>query len=117
VVPQRIYYVRGDFQDPEAYKALKEQIAEGGKNPQRAGEPFLLPGGRAAIFRRSGAATRRGRAGAGGQWPLGRVIIEKPFGRDLDSARALNREIKQILEEADLSASIITWARRRCRTS
>jgi glucose-6-phosphate 1-dehydrogenase len=28
-----------------------------------------------------------------------RVIIEKPFGRDLDSARALNREIRQVLNE------------------
>src|SRR5580704_2768720 len=25
---ERIYYVRGDFQDPEAYKRLEQQIAE-----------------------------------------------------------------------------------------
>jgi glucose-6-phosphate 1-dehydrogenase len=28
-----------------------------------------------------------------------RVVIEKPFGRDLQSARALNAEIKQVLDE------------------
>ena len=30
---KRIYYVRGDFQDAEAYKALKGQIADGGERP------------------------------------------------------------------------------------
>jgi glucose-6-phosphate 1-dehydrogenase len=35
-----------------------------------------------------------------GRWR--RVIIEKPFGRDLDSARALNKEIKSILEEKQI---------------
>jgi glucose-6-phosphate 1-dehydrogenase len=32
-----------------------------------------------------------------GQWR--RVIIEKPFGRDLESARALNAEVRQVLKE------------------
>ena len=31
-----------------------------------------------------------------------RVIIEKPFGRDLDTARALNREIRQVLDEKQI---------------
>src|SRR5216684_968021 len=35
-------------------------------------------------------------------WQWRRVIIEKPFGRDLDSARALNAEIKQVLEEPQI---------------
>jgi glucose-6-phosphate 1-dehydrogenase len=33
----------------------------------------------------------------GGQWR--RVVIEKPFGHDLESARALNRQIGQVLSE------------------
>ncbi len=32
-----------------------------------------------------------------GHWR--RVVIEKPFGRDLDSARALNRDIRKVLTE------------------
>ncbi|HEV2123125.1 MAG TPA: glucose-6-phosphate dehydrogenase, partial [Chloroflexota bacterium] len=31
-----------------------------------------------------------------------RVIVEKPFGHDLDSARALNREISQVLNERQI---------------
>jgi glucose-6-phosphate 1-dehydrogenase len=32
-----------------------------------------------------------------GSWR--RLVIEKPFGHDLESARALNEEIKQVLSE------------------
>jgi glucose-6-phosphate 1-dehydrogenase len=35
-----------------------------------------------------------------GHWR--RVVIEKPFGRDLESARALNAEIKQVLDERQI---------------
>ena len=46
-----------------------------------------------------------------------RVIIEKPFGRDLVSAQALNVEIsKRISTRARSSASTTTSARRRSRT-
>src|SRR5205807_4081399 len=31
-----------------------------------------------------------------------RVVIEKPFGRDVQSARQLNRDIKQVLEEKQI---------------
>ena len=30
------------------------------------------------------------------------MIIEKPFGRDLDSARALNRELLEVMEEKQI---------------
>src|SRR5262249_60810442 len=35
-----------------------------------------------------------------GKWA--RVIVEKPFGRDVDSAKELNRELKQILNEQQI---------------
>ena len=45
-----------------------------------------------------------------------RVIIEKPFGHDLDVA-ALNADIlKRLRERQTAVVSTITWARRRCRT-
>ncbi len=34
--------------------------------------------------------------------PWSRVVIEKPFGRDLASARALNRDISQVLDESQI---------------
>ena len=45
-----------------------------------------------------------------------RVIIEKPFGHDLDSAKVLNRQLLKVAWNNRSIASIITWAKRRCRT-
>jgi glucose-6-phosphate 1-dehydrogenase len=98
----RIYYVRGDFQDPEAFKALKTQIATVEKTHNVPGNHFyylaVAPRFFGAVVRQLGAAGLAQEAN--GRWA--RVIIEKPFGRDLESARALNIEIKQILEEKQI---------------
>jgi glucose-6-phosphate 1-dehydrogenase len=98
----RIYYVRGDFQDPEGYKLLKSQIAEVEKTHHVPGNHFyylaVAPRFFGEVVRQLGAAGLAQESN--GHWA--RVIIEKPFGRDLDSARDLNREIKQILEERQI---------------
>jgi len=98
----RLYYVRGDFQDPEGFKALKGQIAAVEKTHNVPGNHFYYLAVAPRFF---GEVVRQlDKAGlaqeSNGRWA--RVIIEKPFGRDLDSARDLNREIKQILEERQI---------------
>jgi glucose-6-phosphate 1-dehydrogenase len=102
LVPQAALLCARRFPGPRGFKRLKEPNCRGGKDPQRAGQPFLLPGGRAAFF---GEVVRQlGAAGlaqeANGRWA--RVIIEKPFGRDLDSARALNARSSKSWRKADL---------------
>ena len=53
---------------------------------------------------------------ASGGWR--RVVVEKPFGRDLDSARATNASGRQRVHRAPTcSGSTTTWARRLFRTS
>ncbi|SPE62786.1 Glucose-6-phosphate 1-dehydrogenase [Verrucomicrobia bacterium] len=96
---KRIYYVRGDFKDPACYQRLKEQLAEVEQTHRTQGNYFYYLAVAPAFF---GEIVRQlGTAGlaqeSAGHWR--RVVIEKPFGRDLDSARALNAEIKQVLEE------------------
>jgi len=41
------------------------------------------------------------------------VIVEKPFGRDLASARELNRVARSVFPEDSISGSIISSVRRR----
>jgi glucose-6-phosphate 1-dehydrogenase len=98
----RIYYVRGDFQDPAAYANLKSQIATVEKTHNVPGNHFyylaVAPRFFGEVVRQLGAAGLTQESSA--RWA--RVIIEKPFGRDLDSARDLNREIKHILEEKQI---------------
>lgn len=101
-IRQRLYYVSGDFQDPKAYESLKELIAQVTKAHDTQGNCLYYlataPSFFSEIIRRLGAAglTRED------QGPWRRVVIEKPFGRDLESARALNAEIKQVLSEQQI---------------
>jgi glucose-6-phosphate 1-dehydrogenase len=99
---KRIYYVRGDFQDAAAYELLKAQIAVVEKTHAVPGNHFyylaVAPRFFGEVVRQLGAAGLADQVN--GRWA--RVIIEKPFGRDLESARALNCEIKQTLEERQI---------------
>jgi glucose-6-phosphate 1-dehydrogenase len=99
---KRIYYLRGDFQDPNTFKQLKEQIATVETNHNVSGNHFyylaVAPRFFGEVVRQLGAAGLS--TETAGRWA--RVIIEKPFGRDLESAKALNREVKQILEEPQI---------------
>ena len=99
---ERIYYVRGDFSDVNAYQDLKKQLAEIGSKHKTQGNLFyylaVAPRFFSEIVKQLGAAGMTEEQN--GQWR--RVIIEKPFGHDLESARALNADIKKVLEERQI---------------
>jgi len=96
---ERLYYLPGDFQDPKYYQQLKPLLAQVDEKHGTQGNYFYYLATTPALF---GEVVRQlGGAGlaeeTGGHWR--RIVFEKPFGHDLDSARALNREIKQVLAE------------------
>jgi len=99
---ERIYYVQGDFQDSTAYEKLKTQIAAAEKAHSTQGNRFFYLAVSPKFF--APVAKQLGQAGltqeSDGKWA--RVIVEKPFGRDLDSAKQLNRDLKQILNEQQI---------------
>ena len=99
---RRIYYVRGAFEDAQTFKTLAETVkaaaAEHGAHGSLLHYLAVAPKFFGPIVRQlaaAGLATEDGDS-----WR--RVIIEKPFGRDLESARALNAEIKQSLSEKQI---------------
>src|SRR5208337_141004 len=99
---KRLYYLQGDFRDPATYSKLKGMLA-GVDREQGTPGNYLFYLATTPIF--FGEIVRQlGRAGLtneeGGRWR--RVIIEKPFGHDLDSGRALNKELKAILDERQI---------------
>jgi glucose-6-phosphate 1-dehydrogenase len=99
---QRIYYVKGDFQDPEAYKRLQQQISEVEKTHNTGGNKFFYLAVAPRFF--APIVQQLGNAGLvkeeNGKWA--RVIIEKPFGHDLESARLLNADLKKVLSEKQI---------------
>ena len=98
-ITKHTYYVGGDFADPAVYQRLKTTMAEIATNEKIAPNHFyylaVAPRFFGEIVRQLGAAGLAEEENS--HWR--RVVIEKPFGRDLDSARALNAEIKKVLDE------------------
>src|ERR1700719_244921 len=72
-------YVDGDYQDPATFAALRKELGSAEHPAHYLAIPPALFGAVVEQLGKSGCA--RG----------ARVIIEKPFGRDLESARELNR--------------------------
>src|SRR5438552_2967077 len=99
---ERIYYVRGDFQDTQAYQRLKEQMEQADKLHNTLGNRFfylaVAPRFFSPIVKMLGLCCLSKEES--GRWV--RVIVEKPFGHDLASAKQLNQELKQVLTEKQI---------------
>ena len=92
----RLSYLTGDFEDPATYEAIKAKLAasQGGVIFYLATSPRFFGDiverlGKAGLTTESQGAPRR-------------VVIEKPFGNDLASAKALNRRILKYLTEGQI---------------
>ncbi len=83
----QLRYVGGDYNDPATYERLKEALS-GATRPLHY---LAIP---PSLF----ATVVRGLAKAGCARNA-RVIVEKPFGRDLASAQALNRTLHEVFPE------------------
>ncbi|HET7520882.1 MAG TPA: glucose-6-phosphate dehydrogenase [Candidatus Limnocylindria bacterium] len=102
---QGIFYHRGDFDDPNAWTELRTLLDRIDRDRGTAGNrlfylavpPTLYP----EIVRQLGeaglASSNDARPDRRKGWS--RVIVEKPFGFDLESARMLNRELRQVFDE------------------
>jgi len=80
-------YVSGDYTDGNTYTALKEALG----NVKRPAYYLAIP---PSLF-----GTVIQSLGAAGLAKNARVIVEKPFGRDLASARALNQVARSVFPE------------------
>ncbi len=98
---RRVHYTAGSFSDSEAYIRLAEVVARVDAEQQIGGNVLIYlatpPSVFSLITQKLGEANFRGRAKG---WS--RLIVEKPFGRDLASAVQLSRDILAHWEEKDL---------------
>jgi len=97
-----ISYHRSSFDDPAGYASLAERLdaidRQRGTGGNRVFYLATPPESYATIVRQIGEHGLN-RSPNGG-WT--RIIIEKPFGRDLDSARALNQELLAVFDERQI---------------
>ena len=99
---KHIVYCQGDLTDVEAYKKLEQQLTSFGSPALRKNLLFYLAtmpsqfGPAIEELHRCGLLKKENGNGDQG-WQ--RIVIEKPFGHDLESARALNRELTRFAVE------------------
>ncbi len=95
----RLFYERGDFGDPNTFVKLRDRLAAIDAESHTDGNYLFYMATAPKFF--ASIVQQLGRAGLStqenGRWR--RVVIEKPFGTDLESAKTLNRDIKSVLQE------------------
>jgi glucose-6-phosphate 1-dehydrogenase len=95
----RLFYERGDFGDPNTFVKLRDRLAAIDAESHTEGNYLFYMATAPKFF--ASIVQQLGRAGLStqenGRWR--RVVIEKPFGTDLESAKTLNRDIKSVLQE------------------
>jgi glucose-6-phosphate 1-dehydrogenase len=99
----RISYVPTTFDDLDGYRRLGEHLddidrrlgTEGNRLYYLATPPSAFP----VIIDRLGKSGLN-RPGKGGRWA--RVVVEKPVGHDLESARELNEVVNRVFDEKDV---------------
>jgi len=99
---ERVYYTSGDFQDAAAYERLEQAIQKAEAERATGGSRLYYLAVPPAFF--STIVERLGAAGMAREEDgrFRRVIIEKPFGHDLESAQELNRNIQKVLAEGQI---------------
>jgi glucose-6-phosphate 1-dehydrogenase len=99
---QRIYYMKGEFQDQSVYPQLKELLERVNNDHLTHGNYFFYlataPSFFGAIVEQLSAVGLMEEKNS--HWR--RVIIEKPFGHDLESARALNTQLLKVADEKQI---------------
>jgi glucose-6-phosphate 1-dehydrogenase len=86
----RLRYVDGDYENPATFLAMKQALG----SARRPLHYLAIP---PEMFE----AVARG-LGASGCGTNARIVVEKPFGRDLASARELNATLHAVFDERDI---------------
>ncbi len=99
------YYISGALQEDKTYQALSKLLIENGGNEQNrlfylAINPAFFP----IVVKNltNHHILIKGAIGAQSSEPWHRVVIEKPFGSNLQSARILNNQLSELIEDAQM---------------
>jgi len=100
---EAVSYVQGSFDDPAGFLRLAEELRRVDRERGTGGNRLFYMATPPEVV--CGAAEQLGRAGLvrtpdEREWT--RIIVEKPFGRDLESARALNARLLRAFDESQV---------------
>ena len=98
-----LFYAEGDYSDPDSYSRLVRRLAELEAAKKLCGNRLFYLSTPPEVY--PDIVEQLGRAGLArpnkpNSWV--RIIIEKPFGRDLASAKQLNKIVLNVFEEKQI---------------
>jgi glucose-6-phosphate 1-dehydrogenase len=104
-VLQKFYYLSGDYDDPATYDRMKQRLAELRKKHGVQGCNMFYLAVPPVLYET--VAERLGAAGLSRKeeprcHTQARLVVEKPFGRDLESASKLNDTISKWFQESQI---------------
>jgi glucose-6-phosphate 1-dehydrogenase len=100
---QSFVYVAGDYDHPEAFEKLSQRLGELDKERHLEGNRLFYLATPPAVYPKVVAQIQKaGLAQPPNENSWVRIIVEKPFGHDLPSAKKLNRTILEVFEETQV---------------
>jgi glucose-6-phosphate 1-dehydrogenase len=97
----RLHYLSGDFTEQQDYRSLQTRIEALGREADLPDNVFFHLAAPPAFFGVIAENLEAARLARGEQgWR--RLVIEKPFGEDRESARALHRKLQTVFEEEQI---------------
>jgi glucose-6-phosphate 1-dehydrogenase len=100
---ERISYVGGSFDDPATFQRLGAELERCDRVEQTGGDRLFYLAVPPTVI--GTIVEQLGRAGLvhpPGEEPWSRIVVEKPFGRDLQTALALNKCIHEVFDESQI---------------
>jgi len=100
---QHMQYFNGEYDDPDSYQRLAKRLEQLDREGQLGGNRLFYLATPPQVYPR--VVEQLGRAGLakpqnGNSWV--RIIVEKPFGHDGASARALNQQMLRVFDESQI---------------
>jgi len=100
---QACAYVSGDYDDPEAYKRLTQRMGEVDRAHDLGGNHLYYLATPPEIYPVVVQQIEQGKlAQPANEKSWVRIVIEKPFGRDLESARKLDQTVLGVFDESQV---------------
>jgi glucose-6-phosphate 1-dehydrogenase len=105
----RLFALGGEVDDPQSFVELGRRLRELDRDQSIGGNRLFYLATPPSAFRpvldnlaAAGLVEHAAQVRRGGASPWQRVVIEKPFGDDLESARSLNRLVHAVLDESQV---------------
>jgi len=105
----QVSYLAGSYDDPETYRRLAERLAQLDARTEQSRSAEACNQGNRLFYLATPPVLypliveQLGQAGLNrNEWGWTRIIIEKPFGHDLQSARRLNEQVHAVFDEGQI---------------